>query len=364
MEKYKCLCRTELRKNCIWLKICLTTDVWTDSLNVKRFLGVTSHYLLNNKHRSVTIGVCYKIIPVVKMIKSNLQLYAPSTDVGHHMKKKLLDEFTKRFKDIEEVTLAAISTILDPRFKKIYFENRIACSHAINKVSYAINNRVKTRNLIASKLQISYRVQTMKKLIFGFIMSKASCTSANGRRSLKFTSYRADHFEYKKRAYNFHNYAHSLLMYFVENYSALYGRQHMSYNVHNLVHLCDYVKLWGTLDEFSAFKYENYMQKIKSKIKSSSRPLQQLINRCIEEDKLNIKNIEKNYPILKVRNSVNANDEKIIQSVQCKGFYLSTKAADNCCSLLDGTISLTKIYLKHEQIYVTGKKYSNVKSFF
>ncbi|KYN21546.1 hypothetical protein ALC57_06079 [Trachymyrmex cornetzi] len=165
-------------------------------------------------------------------------------------------------------------------------------------------------------------------------------------------------------AYNFHNYAHSLLMYFVENYSALYGRQHMSYNVHNLVHLCDYVKLWGTLDEFSAFKYENYMQKIKSKIKSSSRPLQQLINRCIEEDKLNIKNIEKNYPILKVRNSVNANDEKIIQSVQCKGFYLSTKAADNCCSLLDGTISLTKIYLKHEQIYVTGKKYSNVKSFF
>lgn len=160
------------------------------------------------------------------------------------------------------------------------------------------------------------------------------------------------------------DYAHSLLLYFVENYGTLYGRQHISYNVHNLVHLCNYVKLWGPLDEFSAFKYENYMQKIKSKIRSSSRPLQQLVNRCIEENKLNITTVKKIYPILKLCD-INANGEKKIKSVQCKDFYLSIKAADNCCSLLDGTtISLTKIYLKNEQIYVIGKKYLNVKSFF
>lgn len=158
------------------------------------------------------------------------------------------------------------------------------------------------------------------------------------------------------------DYAHSLLLYFVENYGTLYGQQHISYNVHNLVHLCYYVKLWGALDEFSAFKFENYMQKIKSKIRSSSRPLEQLVNRCIEEDNLNIINVKKNYPIPKLRI---INDTKKIKSVQCKGFYFSTKTADNCCSLLDGTtISLTKIYFKNEQIYVTGKKYSTVKSFF
>lgn len=155
------------------------------------------------------------------------------------------------------------------------------------------------------------------------------------------------------------------VLYFVTNYGTLYGYQHISYNVHNLVHLCDYVKLWGPLDEFSAFKYENYMQTIKSKIRSSSRPLQQLINRCVEEDKLNITNVEKIYPIPKLCNIINANGEKIIKSVQCKGFYLNTKAADNCCSLFDGTtISLTKIYFKNEQIYIIGKKYLNVKSFF
>nr|XP_012234623.1 PREDICTED: uncharacterized protein LOC105679273 [Linepithema humile]XP_012234624.1 PREDICTED: uncharacterized protein LOC105679273 [Linepithema humile]XP_012234625.1 PREDICTED: uncharacterized protein LOC105679273 [Linepithema humile]XP_012234626.1 PREDICTED: uncharacterized protein LOC105679273 [Linepithema humile]XP_012234627.1 PREDICTED: uncharacterized protein LOC105679273 [Linepithema humile]XP_012234628.1 PREDICTED: uncharacterized protein LOC105679273 [Linepithema humile] len=158
------------------------------------------------------------------------------------------------------------------------------------------------------------------------------------------------------------DYAHSLLLYFVENCGTLYGRQHISCNVHNLVHLCYYVKLGGVLDKFSAFKFENYMQKIKSKMKSSSRPLEQLVNRCIEEDNLNIINVEKIYPILKFRI---INGKKKIKSVQCKDFYLSTKSADNCCSLLNGTtILLTKIYLQNEQIYVTGKKYLTVKSYF
>jgi len=107
------------------------------------------------------------------------------------------------------------------------------------------------------------------------------------------------------------------------------------------------------------------MQKIKSKIRSLSRPLQQLVNRCIEEDNFNKTNTEQIYPIPKFCNTIYANDEKIIKSVQCKGFCISTKATDNYCSLLNGaTISLTKIYLKNEKIYVVGKKYLNVKSFF
>ncbi|XP_076546679.1 uncharacterized protein LOC117610679 isoform X1 [Osmia lignaria lignaria] len=158
------------------------------------------------------------------------------------------------------------------------------------------------------------------------------------------------------------DYAHSLLLYFVENYGTLYGRQHISYNVHNLIHLCSYVKLWGELDKFSAFKFENYMQKIKSRIRSSSRPLEQLVNRCKEEDNCNITNIERNYPILK---ELIINGIKIIKSVQCKGFYLSSRTADNCCLLLDGTtISIMKIYFKNKEIYIIGKKYLNIKSFF
>ncbi|KAL6419243.1 hypothetical protein ACFW04_011488 [Cataglyphis niger] len=133
------------------------------------------------------------------------------------------------------------------------------------------------------------------------------------------------------------DYAHSLLLFFVENYGTSYGRQYISYNIHNLIYLY----------KFNAFKFENYMQKIKSRIRSSSRPLEQLVNQ-----------------LSNTNNSI-INGKKIIKSVQCKGFYISTRTADNCCLLLDGTtISLMKIYFKNKQIYIIGKKYLNIKSFF
>ncbi|XP_024878253.1 zinc finger BED domain-containing protein 1-like [Temnothorax curvispinosus] len=35
----------------------LTTDIWTESLNMKSFLGLTAHFLVDEHHKSVTIGV-------------------------------------------------------------------------------------------------------------------------------------------------------------------------------------------------------------------------------------------------------------------------------------------------------------------
>ncbi|XP_066590577.1 E3 SUMO-protein ligase ZBED1-like [Prorops nasuta] len=35
----------------------LTTDIWTDPLNTKSYIGLTAHYILNNIHKTVTIGV-------------------------------------------------------------------------------------------------------------------------------------------------------------------------------------------------------------------------------------------------------------------------------------------------------------------
>ncbi|XP_066590479.1 zinc finger BED domain-containing protein 4-like [Prorops nasuta] len=37
--------------------ISLTTDIWTDPLNTKAYLGLTAHFINNNKHKSVMIGV-------------------------------------------------------------------------------------------------------------------------------------------------------------------------------------------------------------------------------------------------------------------------------------------------------------------
>lgn len=61
-------------------------------------------------------------------------------------------------------------------------------------------------------------------------------------------------------------YAHSLLLWFVTNYETIYGEEHLSHNVHNLLHIANDVKTFGCFDNFSCFKYENNMQKIKKNV--------------------------------------------------------------------------------------------------
>uniref|UniRef100_A0A2S2NIQ3 DUF4218 domain-containing protein n=1 Tax=Schizaphis graminum TaxID=13262 RepID=A0A2S2NIQ3_SCHGA len=79
--------------------------------------------------------------------------------------------------------------------------------------------------------------------------------------------------------------AETFLKEFVSQYSNLYGPHNVSYNVHNLIHLPMFVKIHGPLDNFSCFKFENYLQEVKKSIKSSKYPLQEITNRIIEKQK-------------------------------------------------------------------------------
>jgi len=53
------------------------------------------------------------------------------------------------------------------------------------------------------------------------------------------------------------NYAEDLLNSYVEQFSDLYGEEHISYNVHSLIQLVDDFRVYGVLDNFSAFTFEN-----------------------------------------------------------------------------------------------------------
>lgn len=77
--------------------------------------------------------------------------------------------------------------------------------------------------------------------------------------------------------------AEKLLKNFVENVGILYGRNKISYNVHNLLHITDCVKQFGPIDNFSAYRFENHMQYLKMKIRRPYLVLQQLHNRLSEE---------------------------------------------------------------------------------
>lgn len=80
--------------------------------------------------------------------------------------------------------------------------------------------------------------------------------------------------------------ASQFLKQFVNDYSTLYGSHYISYNVHSLIHLPMFVLHHGPLDNFSCFKYENYLHDIKKSIKSIKYPLQEIYNRIIEKYKM------------------------------------------------------------------------------
>lgn len=65
----------------------------------------------------------------------------------------------------------------------------------------------------------------------------------------------------------------------MENFGDLYGTEYINHNVHNLIHLPEEAKKFGALDNFSAFQFENTIHKIKLYMKTSNRPLKQLINK-------------------------------------------------------------------------------------
>lgn len=75
----------------------------------------------------------YCLVEKVSTLNANDQVAAS-------LKNAILNECQKRFGPIENVHLLAISTLLDPRFKKIHFKDPLACSKAIKQLRELAEN--------------------------------------------------------------------------------------------------------------------------------------------------------------------------------------------------------------------------------
>lgn len=156
----------------------------------------------------------------------------------------------------------------------------------------------------------------------------------------------------------FNDYANSLLMYFVSNYENIYGEDYLSYNVHNLIHLANNVHRFGSLDNFSCFKYENYMQKIKNKLHRSGKPLEELANRVFEELQLSIQ------PCHMKKYLVNYTKKNEISHIQFKT-KIAINEFDNCALLYDmSVIFIMKIFEENGIVFIHAQRFLNLKSLF
>ncbi|XP_057333515.1 E3 SUMO-protein ligase ZBED1-like [Microplitis mediator] len=78
---------------------------------------------------------CGKIIPTVYNLFEDLEALSCKSDVAKNLKNNLKCELKKRFDKIEFNAIPAIAMLLDPRFKKMYFQSSLAASKAISHVN-------------------------------------------------------------------------------------------------------------------------------------------------------------------------------------------------------------------------------------
>lgn len=141
--------------------------------------------------------------------------------------------------------------------------------------------------------------------------------------------------------------AEELMKSFVLMFEILYGRELISYNVHGLIHLAEDVRNFGDLEEFSAFGFENFLQKLKKLIRKPEKPLHQINNRLHEILNAGIKNIQ--YIERDSMKFVGECHREILLQRCCRpqfreihfnNFIITVKPPDNCCLLNDGSIVL------------------------
>lgn len=147
------------------------------------------------------------------------------------------------------------------------------------------------------------------------------------------------------------SYAQELVFFFIKTFIKLYGIHNVSHNVHSLLHLVNDVRRFGPLDDFSAFKFENYMQTLKKLLRKSEKPLQQVVRRCIEKeinlDTSPLQNISSSFilthPDLVALHydgplTFDCNNPQY-KVIKYNGItFKAGTLANNCCGLSDGTI--------------------------
>ena len=90
-------------------------------------------------------STCSKILPKISMIKASLFNINVDAEVSKILKSNLIASFEKRFSQSEKQKLIAISTVCDPRFKRLYFTDPTVPSRVQRDIEAMLSDTVCTQ---------------------------------------------------------------------------------------------------------------------------------------------------------------------------------------------------------------------------
>ncbi|KAJ8685185.1 hypothetical protein QAD02_020978 [Eretmocerus hayati] len=171
------------------------------------------------------------------------------------------------------------------------------------------------------------------------------------------------------------DYTKKLLQRFVSHFENLYGAKYVPFNVHGLLHLVNDVRKYGHLENFSAFRFENFIGKLKKLIRKGNQPLQQIIRRSAEIESLKEENSSKNIGDKIILNTVHHEGPAVrdfpgatqSKRAELKTFSINCASDRDNCLLIDGERvvgAINNIQTLQKDIYIVGRELAITGEFY
>jgi hypothetical protein len=168
------------------------------------------------------------------------------------------------------------------------------------------------------------------------------------------------------------NYSRQLLHHFVGSFEKLHSKSSMSHNVHALLHIPDDVAKFGSLEAFSAYRFEDNLGKIRRMLKDCGRSLQQYVKRELEyratvkpqkaksPDWIQFKTSHFDGPLLPT--CFNPQHKQL----KTTSYSLTIKQPNNCLVMKTGEIVLIENFATSDSLkcLVIGRKFESVQSLY
>ncbi|XP_011858802.1 PREDICTED: uncharacterized protein LOC105556332 isoform X1 [Vollenhovia emeryi] len=164
-------------------------------------------------------------------------------------------------------------------------------------------------------------------------------------------------------------YADDLLKAFINHSIVIYGKIFVVYNVHALAHLAQECLSHGSLDEFSAFPFENFLKSLKSLLKSGYKPLQQVARRDIEKTVSVSVHLSTNDKEVTLSHRHYYRGEVIegsyFKKISIGDVVLKIGRRDSCFMTIDGNVFLLQNVVKRRKdIYLITNKFNKKEDFY
>lgn len=161
--------------------------------------------------------------------------------------------------------------------------------------------------------------------------------------------------------------AQRLLTSFVTHFGQLYGKGEITYNVHQQTHLASEYRLFGPLDNISAFPYENYLAQLKHLLRKPHLPLQQVVKRLSESPDPTLDTVKKGQKFMHPHY-----DGPLISSLSCGDQYRklvtekytsSSWSGDNCFQIVDDIAIVENIVKVGQETYIIFRKFTKKETY-